>query len=106
MSGPSSGTPSPGEAPADASAELVVGGEHGLHMRPAADFVRLASRFRSDLRLSNATRGKGREANARSLLEITALGIDSGHTIRLTARGEDAEQAVSELSDLVRSFGA
>jgi len=88
---------------ARASVELAVEHEHGLHLRPAADFVRLAARYRAGVRVVNLTRGGGREANARSLLELTALGIDSGHRIRLTASGEDADEAVRALADLVRS---
>jgi phosphocarrier protein FPr len=91
----------------EASVELTVEHEHGLHLRPAADFVRLAARHRAKVRVVNLTRGGGREASARSLLELTALGIDNGHRIRLTAEGEDAEEAVRALADLVRSnFGA
>lgn len=91
----------------EASEELTVDNEHGLHLRPAADFVRLAARYRSRVTVANLTRGGGRQANARSLLEITSLGIDRGHLIRLTAAGEDAGEAVKALSALIRSnFGA
>jgi phosphocarrier protein FPr len=86
-----------------ASAELSVENEHGLHLRPAADFVRLASRYRSEIKVANLTRGGGRQANARSLLEVSTLGVDRGHSIRLTAVGEDAEAAVQALSELIRS---
>ena len=73
---------------------------------PAADFVRLAARFESAVKVSNLTRGGDRQANARSLLEVTALGVNQGHTIWLEATGEDAENAVRALADLIRSnFG-
>ena len=91
----------------EASEELRVEHDHGLHLRPAADFVRLAARYRSQVRVANLTRGGDRQANARSLLEITGLGIDRGHLIRLSAKGEDAGEAVKALSELIRSnFGA
>ena len=94
-------------AETEASEELTVENEHGLHLRPAADFVRLAARYRSQVSVTNLTRGGERRANARSLLEITALGIDRGHLIRLMARGADADEAVTALSELIRSnFGA
>jgi phosphocarrier protein FPr len=89
--------------PGEASQELRVENEHGLHLRPAADFVRLASRYRSQIRVANLTRGGERKANARSLLEVSALGVDRGHSIRLTAVGDDAEAAIQALSDLIRS---
>ena len=82
--------------------ELAVEHEHGLHLRPAADFVRLAARYRADVRVANLSRG-GREASARSLLAVTALGVNRGHTIRLSATGEDAADAVRALSELIRS---
>jgi multiphosphoryl transfer protein len=88
---------------ADAAAELTVEHEHGLHLRPAADLVRLAAKFQSAVKVTNLTRGGGREANARSLLEVTALGVNKGHTIRLTASGDDAEAAVQALGDLIRA---
>lgn len=85
------------------TAELVVEHEHGLHLRPAAQFVRLAARFGARVELVNVTRGGSRRANARSLLEVTALGVDSGHRVRLTATGEDAAAAVEALAGLIRS---
>jgi phosphotransferase system HPr (HPr) family protein len=87
----------------EASAELTVENDHGLHLRPAADFVRLSARYRSEVRVANLTRGGTRQANARSLLEITALGIDKGHLIRISAGGEDAAEAVEALTQLIRS---
>ncbi|HLH71014.1 MAG TPA: HPr family phosphocarrier protein [Candidatus Dormibacteraeota bacterium] len=84
-------------------AEVVVEHEHGLHLRPAADFVRLAARYRADVRVGNLTRGGDRRANARSLLEVTALGVDRGHRIVLEAEGEEAEEAVAALRRLVES---
>lgn len=87
----------------EASAELTVEHEHGLHLRPAAQFVRTAARFRSTVSVTNATRGAARTANARSLLEVTALAVDRGHVIRVTATGDDAEEAVAALTALVES---
>ena len=91
----------------EASVELPVEHDHGLHLRPAADFVRLAARYRSRVAVTNLTRGGGRQANARSLLEVTGLGVDRGHVVRISASGEDAQDAVDALAGLIRSnFGA
>jgi phosphotransferase system HPr (HPr) family protein len=87
----------------EAAAEIAVEHEHGLHLRPAADFVRLAARYRSRVEVVNLTRGGGRRANARSLLEVTALGVNRGHVVRITASGEDAGDAVEALAALIRS---
>lgn len=87
----------------EVSVELTVEHEHGLHLRPAADFVRLAARYQSRIGVSNLTRGKGRVANGRSLLEVTALGVNAGHSIRLTASGDDAAAALEALTALIES---
>lgn len=87
----------------DATAELVVTHEHGLHLRPAAAFVRLAARFQATIKVTDLTRDAARSGNGRSLLQVTALGIDGGHRVRLEASGEDAEAAVAALRALIES---
>jgi phosphotransferase system HPr (HPr) family protein len=68
-----------------------------LHARPAADFVRTAMGFSSTL-----TVGSGdREADAKSLLAILALGAKRGTTLRLTADGDDADVALDALGRCV-----
>jgi phosphotransferase system HPr (HPr) family protein len=87
----------------EAAAEITVDHEHGLHLRPAARLVRLAAGYRAAVTVSNLTRGAPRKASARSLLEVTALGVDRGHRIRLEAGGDDAEEAVAALRALIES---
>lgn len=82
---------------------MTVTHEHGLHLRPAADFVRAAARFQADVRVTNLTRAGGREASAKSLLEVTALGVNRDHVIRIVASGADAPDAVEALRRLVES---
>ena len=68
-----------------------------LHARPAADFVRMAMRFSSSIVV-----GAGdREANAKSLLAVLALGAKAGTTLRLRADGEDADVALDALAGCV-----
>jgi phosphotransferase system HPr (HPr) family protein len=65
-----------------------------LHARPAANFVRAAMGFQSTI-----TVGAGdREADAKSLLAVLALGAKAGTTLRLSADGEDAAEALDALS--------
>jgi phosphotransferase system HPr (HPr) family protein len=68
-----------------------------LHARPAADFVRTAMGFESALTVASGER----EADAKSLLAILALGAKRGTTLRLTADGDDAEAALGALSSCV-----
>ena len=71
-----------------------------LHARPAADFVRTALGFSSKLTVASGER----EADAKSLLAILALGAKRGSTLRLTADGDDAEAALDALSGCVAGF--
>ncbi|QHC62494.1 HPr family phosphocarrier protein [Rathayibacter festucae] len=71
---------------------------NGLHARPAADFVTLATRF--DARID--VNGK----DATSLLGVMSLGLDRGDEVAISATGVEAEEAVGRLADLVESgFG-
>lgn len=76
---------------------LTVTNDVGLHARPAAQFAKAAAAFASDVRL----RKGDSEANAKSLLSILALGVESGDMIELVAEGEDAAQALIDLTALV-----
>lgn len=78
---------------------VTIADPAGLHARPAVIFVRLASQFRSNVRVEY----NGREADAKSLLSVLSLGASQGATIRIVAEGEDAEEAVRALSALVSS---
>jgi phosphocarrier protein len=69
----------------------------GMHARPAAEFVKLAARFRSEIMVSK----DGLEVNAKSIMGVLMLAAAKGSRLRLMARGEDAQEAVSALRDLV-----
>jgi phosphotransferase system HPr (HPr) family protein len=68
-----------------------------LHARPAADFVRTAMSFSSDVTVIAGER----EADAKSLLGILALGAKRGTTLRLRADGDDADAALDALRGCV-----
>jgi phosphotransferase system HPr (HPr) family protein len=68
-----------------------------LHARPAAEFVRTAMRFRSDLTLAVGER----QVDAKSLLSILALGAKGGTTLSLRAEGADAAAALDALASTV-----
>jgi phosphocarrier protein len=69
----------------------------GLHMRPANQFVDLASKFQSDVRVVH----NGSQVNGKSILSMTTLGAERGVRLELEARGPDAEAAVEALAQLV-----
>jgi phosphotransferase system HPr (HPr) family protein len=65
-----------------------------LHARPAAAVVRLASAYSSEITLVHAER----EANAKSVLAIMALGANAGSELRVTASGDDAAVALDAVA--------
>jgi phosphocarrier protein len=69
----------------------------GMHARPAAEFVRLAGRFASEITVSK----DGLEVNGKSIMGVLMLAAEQGSTLRLLAQGEDAHAAVDALADLV-----
>ena len=65
-----------------------------LHARPAAEFVRAALRFDAAVTIAAGDR----EADAKSLLSVLALGAKAGTPVRLRADGPDAAAAVDQLA--------
>lgn len=78
-------------------ATVTLPGSVDLHARPAADLVRAAAPFDAQLRVGSAER----EADAKSLLSVLALGARRGTDLRLRASGPDAEAALSALADCI-----
>ena len=73
-----------------------------LHARPAADLVRAASR----LPVAVTIAANGKRANARSILEVLALGAVGGTELTLSASGPGAQDAVRTLAEIVAGLGA
>ena len=81
---------------ASTGATVTVAIPHGLHARPAARLVRLAAGSGADVRVRNATTGRG-PVTARSLNAVATLGILQGHVLEITAGGPGARGAVDAL---------
>jgi phosphocarrier protein HPr len=71
-----------------------------LHARPAANFVRTAMGFQSRIAVSV----DGKQADAKSLLAVLALGARGGTRLRLRADGDDAGPALEALSVCVAAL--
>ncbi|MEE8550016.1 MAG: HPr family phosphocarrier protein [Gemmatimonadota bacterium] len=76
---------------------VQVGNVYGLHARPAAEFVKLANTFKSEIWVSK----DGLEVNGKSIMGVMMLAAERGSTIEIRAKGDDAEQAVEALVQLV-----
>jgi phosphocarrier protein len=71
--------------------------QRGLHARASAKFVKLASSFESEIRVTR----DGATVDARSIMGLLMLGAGNGCSVEIAAQGPDAADAVAALSDLV-----
>ncbi len=69
----------------------------GLHARPAAQIVKLASRFKSDITISR----DDLEVNGKSIMGVMMLAAERGTDLLLRADGPDAEAALDALANLI-----
>jgi phosphocarrier protein HPr len=74
----------------------------GLHARAAAIFVRLSNKFSSDIHLMK----DGYTVDGKSILGVLSLAAIQGTRLEVVAKGDDADEAISEIEKLVDSgFG-
>ena len=74
----------------------------GLHARPAAEIVKLAARYASDITVSRDEL----EVNGKSIMGVMMLAAECGATLQLKAEGPDATEAINALAKLIESkFG-
>ena len=79
------------------TATLNICNARGLHARASAKFVKLASSFESDIRVTR----DGVTVNALSIMGLLMLGAGNGCDVRIEAEGPDAAEAVEALKELV-----
>ena len=85
-----------------AERNVTIVNRNGLHARPAAEIVKTAAKFKSDIVLIR----DDLEVNGKSIMGVMMLAAEFGSTLTLRANGPDAEQAVAALADLVAArFG-
>lgn len=84
------------------SKDLVITNKMGMHARPAAQFVKRASKYKCDIWVE-----KDEEpVNGKSIMGLMMLAAGRGETIKLTTEGVDAEAAMADLEELIRTgFG-
>lgn len=82
-------------------ATLVIDNPSGLHLRPAARFVRTTSGFKSTIHVQNLERAELPEVDAKSMFGIMRIGVRQGDRIKVRAEGDDAEAAIAALRSLI-----
>jgi phosphotransferase system HPr (HPr) family protein len=83
-----------------AQREVRITNELGLHARPAAEFVKRANSFRSEIWVVKG----GKRYSAASLIDILRANLDCGAAATLEAHGVDAEEALERLEGLLAEF--
>ena len=79
-----------------------IANKNGLHARPAAELVKTAARFQSDITMVR----DDLEVNGKSIMGVMMLAAECGAELLVRADGPDAEQAVRAIAELVeRKFG-
>lgn len=86
--------------PASSEVAVALPPEVALHARPAGLFVRRAMTFTSRITVAKGDR----EADAKSILAVLALGATGGTVLVLRAEGDDAQQALDSLAACVREL--
>ena len=79
------------------SESVQIVNKYGLHARPAAEFVKLANKFSSDVWV----RKDEIEVSGKSIMGVMMLAAEPGSYIEVRAAGEDAVDAVAALCKLV-----
>ena len=75
---------------------------NGLHARPAAEIVKLAAKFKSDITIVK----DDLDVNGKSIMGVMMLAAEHGSSITFRAEGPDADQALDALTTLVSNkFG-
>jgi len=82
--------------------DFLIINKLGLHARASALFVKTASRFASEVRLSK----EGVEVNGKSIMGIMMLAASKGTTVSLSVEGADEAEALQAIGDLITNgFG-
>jgi phosphocarrier protein len=78
---------------------VVIPNKAGLHARPISQFVEVASRFQAPLTVTC----NGRKVDGKSILQLMTLAAAQGHELAIESEGEDADEMLRSLEDLIKA---
>ena len=81
------------------SKTVKIANKLGLHARPSAKVVQTASKFKSEITLEK----EGLEVNGKSIMGVMMLAAEMGAEIKISAKGQDEEEAVKALGEVIGS---
>jgi phosphocarrier protein HPr len=76
--------------------EFVLSNKLGMHARPAALFVKTASKFTSEIMVEK----DGEEVNGKSIMGLMMLAAGFGSVLKINATGVDASEALDEIAKI------
>ncbi len=76
--------------------EITIVNRAGLHTRPAATLVKVASKFKAEFFIFK----DGMEINGKSIIGVMTLAAEQGSKLLLRFEGDDETEAVNEVSAL------
>src|SRR3954454_21079496 len=79
--------------------EITIINRLGLHARPAAMFVRIASRYRSEVWVAK----EGERINGKSIMGLMMLAAGQGSTLTIECEGPDTDKVMEELEQLIQN---
>lgn len=80
------------------SQTFKITAESGVHARPATLLVNKAGQFESDVNVNY----KGKSVNLKSIMGVMSLGIPSGAEIEISTEGNDEEEALNALAEVIK----
>ncbi|WP_042353850.1 phosphocarrier protein HPr [Bacillus rubiinfantis] len=84
-----------------AERQFTIIDETGIHARPATLLVQTAGKFNADINLEY----NGKKVNLKSIMGVMSLGIPKGAEIKISAEGNDADEAIKALEETLAKEG-
>jgi phosphocarrier protein HPr len=79
--------------------DITIVNRLGLHARPAAMFVRIASRYRAEIWVDK----EGEQVNGKSIMGLMMLAAGQGSKLHIRCEGQDADKAMQEIEELIKA---
>ena len=83
------------------SQEFTVKNPTGIHARPATMLVQLCNKLPGEIRIATE---KGKDVNPRNILSVLMGGMSKGMKIEVSVNGENEEDTLKQIMDLLESF--
>ncbi|MBD1381622.1 phosphocarrier protein HPr [Metabacillus arenae] len=80
---------------------FIITNDSGLHARPATALVNTVNSFIAEVNLE----ANGRTVNLKSIMGVMSLGVSKGTTVKISAEGSDADEAIQAVERVMKTEG-